>query len=175
METVSGVHRRWGRLSGIAAISVLVVLLLAIGLGWGNLRSLLNYFAPAARTPSLAVLPFDSLSNDPTQNFLAESMTEQVITESGQSRGLRVLSRGSVMRFSGKHLPLERIGFDLQVDDVVEGSVSQSVGRLRVTANLYQVATRKHLWAQTYELDAGDGFTPQRDITQNIAARLSPR
>ena len=171
-ERLKGAQRRWGRLGMIAAVSVIVVLLLAIGLNLGSLRALLFQNAAAERVPTLAVLPFDSLSNDAAQNFLAESMTEQLITELGQSRGLRVLSRGSVMQFSGKHLPLEVLAKDLQADDVFEGSIAESGSRLRVTANLYQVATRKHLWAETYETEIREGFSPQREIARDIAQKI---
>lgn len=178
-ERSKGAERRWGRPGMIAAVIVIVVLLLAIGLNLASLRTRLFHAPPSVRVPTLAVLPFDSLSNDEAQNFLAESMTEQLITELGQTCGLRVLSRGSVMRFSGKHLPLETVAKDLESDNVFEGSATESGGRLRVTANLYQVATRKHLWAETYETAVGDDFSPQReiahDIAQKIQAKLTPR
>lgn len=179
MERLKGAEPRRGRVGIIAAVTVIVALLLVIGLNRGSLRALLFHAPTAVRVPTLAVLPFDSLSNDATQNFLAEGMTEQLITELGKSQVLRVLSRGSVMQFSGKHLPLEAVATELRADDVFEGSTAESGGRLRVTANLYQVATRKHLWAQTYETEIGDGFSPQReiahDIAQNIEAKLTPR
>ncbi len=171
-EKMTGAERRWRRPGLIAAVSVIVMLLLAIGLNLGRLRTLLFHALPAARIPTLAILPFDSLSNDPAQDFLAESMTEQLITELGQSRGLRVLSRGSVMRFSGRHLPLEVVAKDLQADDVFEGSIAESGGRLRITANLYEVATRKHLWAETYETEISEDFSRQREIARDIAQKI---
>jgi TolB-like protein/DNA-binding winged helix-turn-helix (wHTH) protein len=167
-------QQRWSRLAVIAAASVLAVLLLGV-LNWGSLRALLSRAFPAVRVPTLAVLPFDSLSNDPTQVFLAESMTEQLITELGQSHGLRVVSRGSVMQFSGKHLPLEVVAEELHADNIFEGSISQAGGRLRVTGNLYQVTTRKHLWAETYETELKDGFSPQRDIARDIAQEIEAK
>jgi TolB-like protein/DNA-binding winged helix-turn-helix (wHTH) protein len=176
-ERWRGADRRWRR-TGMIAVGVVVVLLLAIGLNWGRLRALLLHAQPSVQVPTLAILPFDSLSNDPAQDFLAESMTEQLITELGQSQGLRVVSRGGVMQFSGKHLPLEAVAKNLHADHIFEGSISESGDRLRVTANLYQVATRKHLWAETYETESREGFSPQReiarDIAQKIQAKLSP-
>jgi TolB-like protein/DNA-binding winged helix-turn-helix (wHTH) protein len=174
-EGLKGAKRGWRRDGVIAAVGGIVVVLLAVGLNWGRLRTLLVRNTPAARVPTLAILPFDSLSNDPAQNFLAESMTEQLITELGQYRGLRVLSRGSVMQFSGKHLPLEVVAKDLQADDIFEGSIAQSGGRLRVTGNLYQAATRRHLWAEIYETEAGDGFSPQREISHDIAQKIEAK
>jgi len=174
-EKLEGAERRWGRPRMIAAAGVVMVLLLTIVLNWGNLRKLASHAQPAVQVPTIAVLPFDSLSNDPAQDFLAESMTEQLITELGQSHGLRVVSRGSVMQFSGKHLPLEAVAKSLHADDVFEGSIAQSGGRLRVTGNLYQVATRKHLWAETYETEIKEGFSPQRDIARDIAQKIEAK
>jgi len=177
-ERLRGADRRWRHTGIVAVAGALVVLLLAIGLNWGRLRALLLHAQRPVQVPTLAILPFDSLSNDPAQDFLAESMTEQLITELGQSHGLRVVSRGSVMQFSGKHLPLEVVAKNLHADEIFEGSISESGDRLRVTANLYQVATRKHLWAETYETEIREGFSPQReiarDIAQKIQAKLSP-
>jgi TolB-like protein len=82
------------------------------------------------------------------------------------------------MQFIGKHVPLEVVAKNLHADDIFEGSISESGDRLRVTANLYQVVTRKHLWAETYETEIREGFSPQReiarDIAQKIKANLSP-
>ena len=167
--------RRWRRTGIITVVSVTVMLLLAIGLNWGRLRRLLILAQPVPQVPTLAILPFDSLSNDLAQNFLAESMTEQLITELGQNQRLRVVSRGSVMKFSGKHVPLEAVAKDLQADDIFEGSIAESVGRMRVTGNLYQVATRKHLWAETYETEIKEGFSPQRDIARDIARKIEAK
>lgn len=178
-ERLKGTERRWRRAGMIAVAGVLVVLLLAIGLNWGRLRALLSHAQPSVQVPTLAILPFDSLSEDPAQDFLAESMTEQLITELGQNQWLRVVSRGSVMQFNGKHLPLEVVAKNLHADHIFEGSISESGDRLRVTANLYQVATRKHLWAETYETEIREGFSSQReiarDIAQKIQARLHPK
>jgi TolB-like protein/DNA-binding winged helix-turn-helix (wHTH) protein len=163
----------WGRLGLIAAVSLVAVLLLV--LNRGSLSALLSHAPPAVRIPTLAVLPFDSLSNDPAQNYLAESMTEQLITDLGQNRDLRVLSRGSVMRFNGTHLPLEKVAMELQADDIFEGSITESGGRLHVTANLYKVATRKHLWAETYDIEVGDELSPERKIALDIARDIAQK
>lgn len=161
----------WLRLGGIFALGVVLVVLLVV-YGCGHFSGLIRMHAGAVKVPTLAVLPFDSLSSDPEQNFLAESMTEQVITELGQGGKLRVLSRGSVMRYADKHVPLERVASELHADAIFEGSVTRSSGRIRVTANLYQVRTRRHLWAETYESDIGNGLSPQRDIARDIARKI---
>jgi TolB-like protein/DNA-binding winged helix-turn-helix (wHTH) protein len=169
---LKGARWRWNTGGMVAAAVVIAILSLAIGLNLGRLRMLLLHTTPVARVQTLAILPFDSLSNDPAKEFLAESMTEQLITEMGQRRGLRVVSRGSVMQFSGKHLPLEVVAKVLQADDIFEGSIAESGNHLRVTGNLYQVATRKHLWAETYETEIKEGFSPQQDIARDIAHKI---
>jgi TolB-like protein/DNA-binding winged helix-turn-helix (wHTH) protein len=150
---------------GFLAVAVVVTFLAG-----GRLRGLVFRLTP--HLPTLAVLPFDNLSNEADRSFLAEGLTEQLITELGQGAGFRVLSRGSVMTYAGRHVSLEKAALELQADAILEGSVSSSGGHIRVTANLYQVATRKHLWAQTYEADVGDGVSPQREIVRDIAQKI---
>jgi TolB-like protein/DNA-binding winged helix-turn-helix (wHTH) protein len=159
----------WWRTGIIGALSAIVLALLAMVFASARAREL----------PTLAVLPFDSLSSDPVQGFLAEGMTEQLITELGKCRDLRIVSRGSVMQYDKRHLPLEVYAKELRVDNIFEGSITESGGRLRVTGNLYQVATRKHLWAETYQRDAGDRLVTEQqiilDMTQNIEKNLPSR
>jgi TolB-like protein/DNA-binding winged helix-turn-helix (wHTH) protein len=170
--------RSWRRPAGIIGISSAMVLaLLAIVFVSGRARTLLGLPARENALPTLVVLPFDSLSSDPAQGFVAEGMTEQLITELGKCRELRIVSRGSVMQYDGKHLPLEDIAKEMHADDVLEGSITESGGRLRATGNLYQVATRKHLWAETYQRDAGDRLAAEHeiilDMAQNIKTNLT--
>ncbi len=164
--------RPWLRRTQIFALCLLPVVFLLVIYGRGHFGTLMRWHSSAIDVPTLAVLPFDSLSSDSDQVFLAESMTEQLITELGQRAKLRVLSRGSVMRYADKHFPLETVASELHADAIFEGSVTRSSGRIRVTANLYQVATRRHLWAEIYEREAGDGLSPQRDIARDIARKI---
>jgi len=170
MESPQGSRWVWGRWAGIFAISALFVALLLIALGHSSLSRLLRRHSPAVEVPTLAVLPFDSLSSNPDQNFLAESMTEEVITNLGHGGKLRVLSRGSVMGYAGQHLPLERVASELHADAVFEGSITRNSGRIRVTANLYQVKTRRHLWAETYESEVGGGL--DYHISRHFSVRV---
>lgn len=162
-------HRRWLRPQLIWTLSLVALAMAAGLLVRGRLRGLI-YGTP--HLPTVAVLPFDNLSNEADRDFLAEGITDQLITELGQGVGFRVLSRGSVMTYAGRHVSLEKAALELQADAILEGSVASSGGRIRVTANLYQVATRKHLWAQTYEGDAGGGLSPQSDIVRDIAQKI---
>jgi len=140
-----------------------------------GIRDRLIHLVSAGPAQTLAVLPFDSLSGSGEQGYLAESMTEQLITDLGQNRGIRVLSRGSVMQFSGKHVALEEIARELHVDAVIEGSIVRYGDKVRVTANLYEVSSRQHLWADTYEREFGDGVTVQREIARDIAEKIRAR
>jgi TolB-like protein len=168
----------WWRRTGITAVLSLTVLaLLTIVFASGKLHSLLGRQAENKALPTPVVLPFDGLSNDPAQNYIAEGMTEQLITELRKSQELRIVSRVSVMKFERNHASLEAVAQDLHEDYVFEGSVTESGGNLRVTGNLYQVAARKHLWAETYQRAVRDRLSPQReiilDVAQNIQANLS--
>ena len=167
--------RSWLRLAVVLTLAAGLVTLLALEMRTGRLTGLFPKAAPAGHLTTIAILPFDSFSNDPDQNFLAEGMTEQLITELGQVPGVRVISRGSVMQYAGKHLPLERVAAELKADIIFEGSVNSASGHLRITANLYDVVARRHLWAQTYDRDTGDGSAPQRDVARDIAQSIQAK
>jgi len=128
---------------------------------------------------SIAVLPLVNLSRDPTQDYFADGMTEELITDLAQIGALRVISRTSVMQFKGVHKPLPEIARQLRVDAVIEGSVLRSGERVRVTAQLIQAATDRHLWARTYERDLRDILALQSQlasaIAQEIKIRLTPQ
>src|SRR5207237_1951633 len=100
---------------------------------------------------SLAVLPLESLSADPSQDYFADGMTDELITDLGQISALRVISRTSVMTYKGARKPLPEIARELKVDAVVEGTVLRSGNQVRITAQLIQAPADKHLWAQSYE------------------------
>jgi TolB-like protein/DNA-binding winged helix-turn-helix (wHTH) protein len=115
--------------------------------------------APASAAPrlnSIAVLPLDNLSGDPSEEFFADGMTDQLITDLAKVGSLRVISRTSVMRYKGTRKSLPEIARELDVAAVVEGSVIRSGQRVRVTAQLIQAPTDQHLWAETYDRDLGD-------------------
>jgi TolB-like protein/DNA-binding winged helix-turn-helix (wHTH) protein len=104
----------------------------------------------AASIHSIAVLPLENLSGNPAQDYLAESMTDELITQLARTKGLRVISRTSVMQFKGVHRPLKDIARGLGVDGILEGSVLNSNGRVRVTVQLVHAASDTHVWAQSY-------------------------
>ncbi len=125
-----------------------------------------------ARIVSLAVLPLQNLSGDPEQEYFADGMTEALITDLAKIQALRVISRTSVMQYKGVKKPLPEIARELRVDGIVEGSVQRAGDRVRITAQLIEAATDRHLWAQSYERDSRDVFALQSDVAQAIAREI---
>jgi TolB-like protein/DNA-binding winged helix-turn-helix (wHTH) protein/Tfp pilus assembly protein PilF len=127
---------------------------------------------------SIAVLPLDNLSGDPSEEFFADGMTDQLITDLAKVGSLRVISRTSVMQYKGAKRALPAIARELNVDAIVEGSVIRSGPRVRVTAQLIRARTDQHLWAETYDRDLGDILKLQGEvadaIAQQVRAQLTP-
>lgn len=121
---------------------------------------------------SIAVLPLANLSGDAGQEYLADGMTEALITDLGKIASLRVISRTSVMHYKGTHKTLPEIARELGVDAVVEGSVMLMGDRVRVTARLVSAAEDRYLWAGTYENDLGNSLTLQDEIARSIANQV---
>jgi adenylate cyclase len=122
--------------------------------------------------PSIAVLPFVNMSNDPEQEFFSDGITEDIITDLSNVSGIFVLSRNTVFTYKGKAVNLEQIARDLGVAYVVEGSVRKSGNRVRINAQLIEGATGGHIWAQRYDRDLTDIFAIQDEITQTIVSAL---
>jgi TolB-like protein/DNA-binding winged helix-turn-helix (wHTH) protein len=120
---------------------------------------------------SLAVLPLENLSGDPNQEYFAEGMTDELITELASIPDLRVVSRTSVMQEKGVRKPLRQIARELDVDAVVEGSVVRLGDRLRITAQLIDAREDKHLWARSFEDRATDVLSLQDNVAREIAAQ----
>src|SRR5712692_4688560 len=136
---------------------------------------------PSATPPlrSIAVLPLDNLSGDPSQDYFVDGMTDELTTDLAKVSSLRVTSRTSVMRYKGTKKGLPEIARELNVEGIVEGSVMRSGNRVRITAQLIHAPTDRHLWAETYERDLGDGLRLQSEVAQAIAqqvrAQLTPQ
>lgn len=131
--------------------------------------------APSAASPkiaSLAVLPLENLSRDPEQEYFADGMTEALITDLAKIQALRVISRTSIMQYKGAKKPLPQIAKELGVEGIVEGSVQRAGDRVRITAQLIEAATDRHLWAESYERDLRDVFALQSDVAQAIAREI---
>ena len=121
---------------------------------------------------SIAVLPLQNFSGDPSQEYIADGMTDELITYLAGIRSLRIISRTSVAQFKSPGDRLPKIARDLNVDAVVEGSVSVSGGRVRITAQLIQAPTDRHLWARSYEGDVRDLLAVERETARSIAAEV---
>ncbi len=127
---------------------------------------------PRHDKPSVAVLPFANMSNDPEQEFFSDGITEDIITDLSKVSGLFVISRNTVFATKGKALNLEQVAKQLGVAYIVEGSVRKAGNRVRITAQLIEGATDGHLWAERYDRDLSDIFAVQDEITQTIVAQL---
>src|SRR5579863_1480064 len=127
---------------------------------------------PSPVIRSLAVLPLENLSHDPSQDYFADGMTDELITELGQISELRVISRTSAMTYKGAHKSLPQIAGELNVDAVVEGTVLRSGDQVRITAQLIQASADKHLWAQSYEGDVHQTLGLQRQVARAIAEEI---
>jgi TolB-like protein/DNA-binding winged helix-turn-helix (wHTH) protein/Tfp pilus assembly protein PilF len=127
---------------------------------------------PPTGIRSLAVLPLDNLSGDASQDYFADGMTDELITDLAQIRALRVISRTSVMVYKGARKPLPEIARELNVDAVVEGTVLRSGEQVRITAQLIQAPADKHLWAESYEGNLRDTLALQKKVASAIAEQI---
>jgi TolB-like protein/DNA-binding winged helix-turn-helix (wHTH) protein/Tfp pilus assembly protein PilF len=128
---------------------------------------------PAAPIRSLAVLPLQNLSGNPNEEYFADGMTDELITELAHIPGLRVVSRTSVMQDKGARKSLAQIARELDVDAIVEGSVARSGDRVRITAQLIDTRSDKHLWAQSFEGPLGDILSLQDNVAREISLQTS--
>jgi TolB-like protein/DNA-binding winged helix-turn-helix (wHTH) protein len=157
-------------------ISAFIVLLVMASLATWKLYS---WKRPSTIIRSLAVLPLESLSSDASQDYFADGMTDELISDLGQISALRVISRTSVMGYKHARKPLPQIARELNVDAVVEGTVLRSGDRVRITAQLIEGSTDKHLWSQSYEGELRETLALQskvaRAIADQIRINLNPR
>ena len=123
-------------------------------------------------TPSIAVLPFVNMSRDEENEYFADGLSEELLNVLAKIRGLRVASRTSAFSFKGKDVDIPTVAQKLNVATVLEGSVRKSGKRVRITAQLIQVATDSHLWSETYDRELEDIFAVQDDIAQSVVKEL---
>jgi TolB-like protein/DNA-binding winged helix-turn-helix (wHTH) protein/Flp pilus assembly protein TadD len=150
-------------------VSLFVVLLVIGSLAAWKLNSW-KRSSPVIR--SLAVLPLESLSNDASQDYFADGMTDELISDLGQISALRVISRTSVMAYKHARKPLPQIARELNVDAVVEGTVLRSGDQVRITAQLIEASSDKHLWSQSYESELRDTLALQNQVARAIADEI---
>ncbi len=164
---------------GIAAI---VAVLVVAGLAWKLLvqptsqRSPVDSRATALPTgPAIAVLPFTNMGGDPTQEFFADGLAEDILTRLSRFSAIRVIGRNSSFRYKGQAVDVRQVGRELGVGYILEGSVRRSPDTIRVTVQLLETLKGTHLWAESYDLPAKakDLFTVQDSITNRIASTLA--
>ena len=133
-----------------------------------------QHLAPVSSDkPSIAVLPFTNMSNDPEQEFFSDGMTDELITNLSKISGFLVISRNSSFVYKGKTLPIKQVANELKVKYVLEGSIQRVGDRVRIRAQLIDGTTDHHIWAESYDAIMEDIFDLQDKITKNIASVLA--
>jgi adenylate cyclase len=128
-----------------------------------------------ADKPAIAVLPFVNMSGEAEQEFFADGITEDILTELSRFRELLVISRNSVFAYKGKAINVQKVAKELSVQYVVEGSVRKSGSRVRITVQLIDAETDRHLWADRYDRELADIFAIQDEVTSSIVSILPGR
>ena len=165
-------HKKWMALA-------VVILIIAIGglLNWyfflhksaQRQPALLEKMAlPLSDKPSIAVLPFDNLSGNPEQEYFSDGLTEEIITALSKTPKVFVIARHSAFIYKGKSVKVQKVGRELGVRYVLEGSVRKAGDKVRITAQLIDATTGKHLWAERYDRNLRDIFAIQDEITLAI-------
>src|SRR5437868_10137971 len=130
---------------------------------------------PLPDRPAIAVLPFNNMSGEREQEYFSDGISEDIITALSKLRWFFVIARNSSFTYKGKAVHMKQIGEELGVRYVLEGSVRKSGDRVRITAQLNDVATGSHIWAERYDRDLADVFAVQDQITEAIVAAIEPQ
>ena len=176
--TVNAQRDRARRTRKHAVLAFSFLVLFAIGLTLWLIPVLSRRANASPPIRSIAVLPLDNLSGDPSQDYFADAMTDELITNLAKVESLRVTSRTTITLYKRTSKKLPEIARELNVDGIVEGSIVRSGQRVRVTAQLIRASSDQHLWAETYDRDFGDALQLQSDvarsITEQVRAQLTP-
>ena len=175
------VLKRTGQSRRRAVVAAIVALLIGIGaVGWlgpweprDGSAPVEPVALPPTEKPSIAVLPFTNLSGDEAQEYFADGMTDDLITDLSRISGLFVIARNSVFVYKGKAHKIKDVGRELGVRYVLEGSIRKANNRIRITAQLVDTSTEGHVWAERYDRDMKDIFDLQDDVTQKIVGALA--
>jgi TolB-like protein/DNA-binding winged helix-turn-helix (wHTH) protein/Tfp pilus assembly protein PilF len=155
-----------------AGTGAAALLALLVGLNTGGVRQRLLGATATRRIQSIAVLPLENLSRDPSQEYFADGMTDELITQLAQINGLRVISRTTAMQYKGTRKSVPEIGRELHVDGIVEGTVFRSGEQVRISAQLVDASTDQHVWAQSYERDLRDILALQKEVAGGVARQI---
>jgi len=166
--------RRWATVPRIAALAFVLLTALVVVLAFTvhSSRTAATGKAALEHSTSLVVLPLENLSGDKEQDYFADGMTDELIANLAKIRSLHVISRSTAMAYKGIRKPLSEIARELNVDAVVEGTVMRVGNRVRITAELVQVSTDHHLWADTYESQMGDVLALQNRVSSAIVNEI---
>ena len=156
-----------GLVTGVVLIATLV-----LTLGPRSLVARLLHRDAQPAITSLAVIPLDNLSGDPNQEYFADGMTDELITMLAKDSTLRITSRTSVMQYKGAHRPLQDIARALNVDSILEGSISRANGQVHMTLQLIRADTDAHLWAESYDRSTNDVAVLPGEAARAISDRL---
>jgi TolB-like protein/DNA-binding winged helix-turn-helix (wHTH) protein len=172
--------RRTGTAAMGIAAGVLLLAVLAMAFNLGGIRQKWIKSAPPQIRPiaSLAVLPLEDLSSDPAQQYFADGITDELITDLAQISNLKVISRTSTIQYRGTKKSIPEIGKALRVDALIEGTVERDANRVRIRVQLIDSASDRHLWARSYDRELRDVLLLQseaaRDIAQEIRGQVAP-
>jgi len=167
------IGRRWLILQRISfLVAGLLVFAAASGIALHYVRGMESGKINPAHNMSLVVLPLENLTGDKEQDYFADGMTDDLTANLAKIRSLRVISRSTAMAYKGTRKPLSEIARELRVDAVVEGTVLRAGDRVRITAELVQVSTDHHLWADTYESPIGDVLALQNRVSSAIVDEI---
>jgi adenylate cyclase len=179
-EAKNALRKKWGWI----ALAAGIILIIAAGLLWRfvvhpirapQVASVARMAFPLPDRPSIAVLPFENLSADKSQDFIADGMTEGIITALTRFKQLFVIARNSTMTYKGKAVKVQQVAEELGVRYVLEGSIQISKDRLRITAQLIDAIAGTHLWAERFDRALTDVFRVQDEVTGKIVGSLMGR
>ncbi len=168
-QTAKSRNRRWIALPVFCAV---VIALLSLTVGPHPLAARLLHRNTEPAITSLAVIPLDNLSGDPNQEYFTDGMTDELITMLAKDSTLRITSRTSVMQFKGAHRPLQEIARALNVDGILEGSISRANGNVHMNLQLIRADTDAHVWAESYDRAANDAVALPDEAAREIAGKL---
>jgi len=163
-----------GLRTGIAMVLVVAVLGAVLALVLSARHRIFGESA-ALQIRSLAVLPLESLSAEPAQEYFSDGLTDALITDLAQIGGVKVISRTSTVQYKRTKKGLPEIARELNVDGIVEGTVQRSGDRVRITVQLIHASSDTHIWASSYERDMRDVLVLERDVTEDVARHIQAR
>ena len=166
-EKIRFVSRRVGRIIGLVVFALTLAFLINLAV-----TRIFELWSPVEVDKSIAVLPFANLSNDPLQEYFSDGITEEIINHLARIEDLKVISRTSSMNYKNTEKSIREIGRELNVSNILAGSVQKYGDQIRVSAQLINVETDHNLWAETYDRKLSEIFSIQTDLALNIASTL---